>query len=129
MHSSVSLASFWSQGIFELYVVRYFYHLGCCSALRTKQDHAITVSEISRFVPPEPNMHLPPQQVLVVAIGNCPNIKVQNKHVQTLKIMSRGPISFSEWVGVCFFPCNSQQKFEINKLYSPEISNLLLPEI
>jgi hypothetical protein len=58
-------------------------------------------TEISKFVPPEPNMRLPPQQVLAVAIGNCPNIKVQNKHVQTHKIMSRGPISFSEWVGVC----------------------------
>ena len=51
-------------------------------------------------MPPEPNMRLPPQQVLAVAIGNCRNIKVQTKHVQTHKIMSRGPISFSEWVGV-----------------------------
>ena len=86
---------------YELYVVRYFYRSGCCSTPRIKQDHAIMVSEISRFVPPEPNMCLLPQQVLAVAIGNCPNIKVQNKNVQTLKIMSHGPISFSEWVGVC----------------------------
>jgi hypothetical protein len=28
-----------------------------------------------------------PQQVLAVAIGNCPNIKVQNKHVQAHMIM------------------------------------------
>jgi hypothetical protein len=41
------------------------------------------VGEISKFEPPEPNMHLLPQQVLAVAIGNCPNIKVQTKHVQT----------------------------------------------
>jgi len=57
------------------------------STLSTKQDQAITVSEISRFAPPEPNMHLP-QQVLTVAIGNCPNIKVQTKYVQAHKITS-----------------------------------------
>ena len=96
----ICLIGFDWAGIFELYVVRYFYCSGCCSALRTKQDHTVMVGEISRCVPPEPNIHLPPQQVLAVAIGNCPNIKVQNKHVQTFKIMSCGPISFSEWVGV-----------------------------
>ena len=97
----ICLIGFDRAGIFELYVVRYSYCLGCCSALRTKQDHAVMVSEISRFVPPEPNMRLLPQQVLAVAIGNCPNIKVQDKHVQTFKIMSCEPISFIEWVGVC----------------------------
>jgi hypothetical protein len=51
-------------------------------------SYAYVSTEISKFVPPEPNMCLPPLQVLAVAIGNCPNIKVQGKHVQTHKIMS-----------------------------------------
>jgi len=88
----ICLIGFDQTGIFVvLLVVKYFekgYTLGCCSTPRTKQDQAVTVGEISRFAPPEPNMCLLPQQVLAVAIGNCPYIKVQTKHVQAHKITS-----------------------------------------
>jgi hypothetical protein len=65
---------------------------------------------------------------LAVAIGNCPNIKVQNKHVQIHKIMSRGPISFSEWVGVCTKPPNSQAVEHYFSRRSRDVSGVLLPQ-
>jgi len=66
----------------------------------TGASYAYVSTENLKFVPPEPNMCLPPHPVLAVTIENGPNIKVQNKHIQTHKFMSRGPIFFSRWVGV-----------------------------
>jgi len=70
----------------------------CCSTPRTKQDQAITAGEISRFAPPEPNMHLLPQQVLAVAIGNCQILRFKLNMSKLIRL-HHGPISFSEWVG------------------------------
>ena len=48
----------------------------------------------------EPNMHIPPLQVLAVPKGNCPKNKVQPNITKILCHRIQGPISFTDWVGV-----------------------------
>ena len=65
-------------------------------------------NKITSFAP-QPNMHLPPQQVLAVAKGNCPKIRFKWSNKWLIAVADSIKlccwlISFSEWVGVWCFP-------------------------
>ena len=49
----------------------------------------------------EPNMCIPPLQVLAVPKGNCPKNRVQPNITKILFHRIQGPIYFRDWVGVC----------------------------